>query len=111
MTEIGGLLDPVGRLWGASAGMAFLALVPDKNIVRGRWVRVVLSLVALLGALIVTTYAANARVLFWESVVPSALIHTAIFFCLGRIGSALGQRIFKKAQNPADASQTSGDDS
>jgi hypothetical protein len=61
------------------------------------------SVLALLCAIVVTVVAASHDLLFW-SVVPSALIHTVIFFVLGRLGFAIGRRFYKKAGNSAQDS-------
>src|SRR5687768_14684817 len=96
MNEIGDLLDPVGRLWGMAFGLALLMLMPGKGVIRARWlafrpIGFAISAFGLVLAVISTVYAARLGFLFW-SVVPSALIHTVVFFTLGRLGSAIGHR-------------------
>lgn len=118
MFEIGGLLDPLGRLWGISIALALLALLPDKAVVPVGWtpkllrsLMLLLSMVAVVFAVAGTAYGEKAGALSWN-IVPSALIQAGIFIFFGRLGSAIGHRFRKnKAQNPADDSQTSGGDS
>ncbi|MDQ2985842.1 MAG: hypothetical protein M3R13_03865 [Armatimonadota bacterium] len=113
MFELGGLLDPFGRLWGASIALALLAILPDKMVVPSGWTRkmlrvlvLLLSLMAAIFAVVATALVPKAVALSW-SVGTSTLIHAAIFLFVGRLGSAIGHRIRKRA--PSDDSQPSGD--
>jgi hypothetical protein len=121
MLEIGGLLDPVGRLWGCSVALVLLALMADKAVIAKGWtpkmlraLMLVLALFAASLAGIATSMAADVGALSWNIVI-STLIYAAIIFLAGRLGSSIGHRISKRkpqldSQAPADDRQATADD-
>ena len=112
--EIGGLLDPLGWLWGYSVAFLLLALVPDKNIIPsrrllGRQIFLIFSAISLVAAIFSTIYAARLGILYW-SVVPSTLITAGAFFVGCRFVSAVVKRFSKKVPTSGDDRRAAADD-
>ena len=112
--EIGGLLDPIGRLWGYSVALVLLAFVPDKKIMpnRLRSARLVFLSCAglcLISAFVTTVYADSRDLLTW-SAVPSALITAGAFFVGCRLAFAVVKRFSKQVPTSVDDRQAPADD-